>query len=237
MSRPSRPSFLLDLLLPAECAGCHRAGVPWCRRCDRALAELGLPSGPSTVVPDPPPEGLPITVAWGLYDDPLKSAVTAWKDEGRRDLTPRLARLLAVAMETACAEAGWTRGPVLIVPAPSSSRSTRVRGDMPLVDLAGSAVEALRSRRTLRLVPAVHPARAVADQAGLSAVSRTANLHSAYAVAPRWLPVLRDRRCVVVDDVLTTGATISECARALMQAGAIQVRGATVAISRRRTAR
>lgn len=227
---------MLDLVLPAECAGCHRAGASWCRRCDRALTRLALPSGPSMVVPDPPPRRLPDTVAWGLYDDPLRAAITAWKDEGRRDLLTVLAPLLAAAMEAACAHADWTQGPVLIVPAPSSSRSTRIRGDMPSVDLAGGAVRAHLSRRTLRLVPAVAPARAVADQAGLSATSRTANLRRAHVVASRWLPVVRDRRCLVVDDVLTTGATITECARALMQAGAMEVRGATVAISRRRTA-
>ena len=231
------PHALLDLVLPAECAGCHRAGRTWCRRCDRALASLALPGGPSTVLPDPPLSGQPVTVAWGLYGDPLRAAVTAWKDEGRRDLLATLAPLLAAAVEVACGSAGWTRGPVLIVPAPSSSRSTRVRGDTPLVDLAEAVVAALTARTglaMLRLAPALRPSRGIRDQAGLSAASRAVNLRRAHVVASPWLPVVQGRRCLIVDDVLTTGTTLTESARALAQAGALEVRAATVAMSRRR---
>ncbi len=82
-------------------------------------------------------------------------------------------------------------------------------------------------------MPALHHGRRVADQAGLSIVDRRRNLAGAVSVKPRWRNVIRDRDLVVVDDVVTTGATISEAARALHRAGALGVVGAAIAAAQR----
>ena len=78
--------------------------------------------------------------------------------------------------------------------------------------------------------------RRVQDQAGLSAQARAANLEHAVMVRPGARAALAGVPCVVVDDVVTTGATLAECARALRAAGAGPVVAATVAATARRPA-
>jgi predicted amidophosphoribosyltransferase len=77
----------------------------------------------------------------------------------------------------------------------------------------------------------------VQDQAGLGAAARLQNLHGALRVVPGWAPYLSGRDCVIVDDVVTTGATLLDCARALEKAGARVRAAATVAATRRRDGR
>lgn len=223
---------LLDLVLPTECAGCHRTGLPWCRRCRRALDRLAFPGGPRPVTPDPPPAGVPYVYAWGAYADPLRAAITAWKDEGRRDLASELAPLLGAALSAAVEGADGASMP-LVVPAPSSRRSRRVRGDVPLHDLAGRAVDVL-SLPGLEVVAALDERRGVRDQSGLATTARQANVSGAFHVPRARRPWLAGRDCVVVDDVMTTGATLVESARALQDSGAGRVLGAVVAVPRRR---
>ncbi|GAA1967536.1 ComF family protein [Terrabacter lapilli] len=263
-----RASDLADLVLPRECGGCLRAGVDWCPRCARALRRLAfvLPGAGSVaaptadlartpgrgertapggggpwVVPHPAPEGMPPVYAWGIYADPLRAAVSAWKDAGRRDLVPVLLPLLREALDGALWGAGWPEGVALVVPAPSSRRAVRQRGDTPMVGLCEAAVTALGGPRrpggrggpVLRVAPALRHVRRVEDQSGLGTAERRGNLARALEVDPRWGEVVRGRRCVLVDDVVTTGATLAEAARALRSAGALGVVGAAMAATQR----
>lgn len=232
--------MLLDLALPLECAGCHRPGAPWCARCARALERLAFPEGPRPVTPVPPPPGVPLVFAWGIYADPLKAVVTAWKDEGRRDLVRHLAPLLAVASAQAAsavvrpAPESPSRASVVVVPAPSSRAARRHRGDVPLEGLAREAVGRLVPGAA-HLVRALDERRGVRDQAGLATAARRDNVKGAFWVPERLRAVVSGRPCVVVDDIMTTGATLVECARALGEAGACDVVGATIAVPRRRS--
>jgi predicted amidophosphoribosyltransferase len=225
-------SRLVDLVLPTECAACHRPGTRWCARCDVALQRLELGPEPVPVRPRPLPPLMPPTHAVVAYADPVRAAVSAWKDADRRDLVAVLGPLLDRSVEAALVDAGWVDRPVVVVPAPSSAAAQRRRGDAPLLDLATWV--GLRPRHArLRVVPALRQVRRVADQSGLNISDRRRNLAGAMAVKPMWHNVIRDRYVVVVDDVVTTGATLAEAARALRRCGAVQVVGASVAAAQR----
>lgn len=179
--------------------------------------------------------------------------MTAWKDEGRRDLTDLLAGLLAESLR-ACLEddpaaenaPAVELSPCLLVPVPSSRRAVRRRGDAPLDSLALQALQALtdhpspglapRAAASLRFAPALTQARAVGEQSRLDIGHRWSNLDGSLRVAPAWRVVVAGRRCIVADDVVTTGATVAEAARALRAAGATEVRVAAVAATPRRSA-
>ncbi|WP_188744878.1 ComF family protein [Phycicoccus endophyticus] len=216
------------LVLPPRCGGCGEAGGPWCAAC-RAAARRP-PEGPVR----PPAAGAPPCWASTLLEGPVRAAVTAVKDEGRVDLRPELAGLLAVALGRALREDPVLRRdvrgvrPVVLVPVPGSPAARRRRGEDATLVLAREAVA--------RLGPPAPPLRAVlrhtrrvGDQARLGRQARAANLAGALAVPPVARDAVRGAACVVLDDVVTTGATLAEAARALRSAGAVHVAGAVVA--------
>lgn len=231
------PTALLDLVVPLECAGCRRPGRGWCGRCDRALTGVALLDPAAGHAHGA--MGMPLVRAWGEYAEPLRSAITAWKDEGRRDLGPLLGGLLVSAVVDVQAAARWQRLPCLVVPVPSSRRSVRQRGDAPLETLTRQAFGGGPSQNrppagSFRVATALTHGRRVLDQARLDTASRWSNLAGSMTVATEWAGVVRSRRCIVVDDVITTGSTIAEATRALREAGAQDVVAATVAATRRR---
>lgn len=225
---------LADLVLPLGCGGCGRAGLRWCADCAAALAD----PRPVTWQPSPCPPGYPPTVTSLRYEGPVRVAVHAWKDGGRRDLAPVLAAALAPALAAAVRDAvAEGHGAPLLVPAPSARRTARRRGERPLprlvrLALAGRAGPGaqVEVREALLLV------RAVRDQAGLGARERHANLSGAVQLRPGDRRRVAATSVVVVDDVVTTGATLVACTDALHRAGAASVRAATLAATPRRGA-
>lgn len=209
---------LLDLVLPRDCAGCGAPGRALCRACTGLL--LGAP--PFAHRPSPAPAGLPPLTAAAVYDGVVRALLLAHKEHGRVGLAGPLGRALAAAA------APYGPG-VVVVPVPSSRAAVRARGHDHARRLASGAARALG----LRASPLLVPVRAVADQSGLDAVSRAGNLAGALGARRD----LSGVEVLVVDDVVTTGATLAEAARALTAAGA-RVRGAAVvaATARRRPA-
>jgi predicted amidophosphoribosyltransferase len=231
---------LADLALRRQCAGCGHAGTSWCGDCADTLG--GRPTRRLLQAPadgGPPSSVLPV---WSTaeYSDQVRAGVVAWKDRGRADLTPVLAqalrRAVLAATQDLTATRGQTRGrPLLLVPAPSSRRTRRARGHDPVRDLAARCATGLRRRDVdVRVVPALAQARRVEDQAGLGAAARQQNLSGALRVVRGWAAYVRGRDCLLVDDVVTTGATLLDCLRALDAAGARVLAAATVAATRRR---
>ena len=232
---------LTDLALPVGCAACGCPDHLLCPACAADLAAALWPAGPRAVRPRPVPTGLPRVHSAGRYAGSLAAVVSAYKDDDRRDCLGLLARLLAGSLDAAVAGCPelvmrWRRGdgPVLVVPVPSSAAARRRRGDAPLRAVAERAVTGFDPTEAV-LADALRARRRVADQAGLGARERAVNLDHAMAVRPRWEAVVDGAPCVVVDDVLTTGSTLVEAARALRAAGATAVVAATICATQRRS--
>ncbi|HEY3688443.1 MAG TPA: phosphoribosyltransferase family protein [Streptosporangiaceae bacterium] len=153
----------------------------------------------------------------------------AYKERGRRELAPLLARLLTRSA-TACLAAAAPPGgspPVVLVPVPTRRAAAVRRGDDPVGRLAGCAARAVGGT----VLDVLRYRRPVADQAGLRAPERAANLGGAFHVPPRFRREMRSASgalVIVVDDVCTTGATLAEAGRALAESGCRPV-GAAVA--------
>ncbi|HET6969286.1 MAG TPA: ComF family protein [Ornithinibacter sp.] len=238
----------VDLVLPAGCAVCgeavcREAGGALCRRCRADVRASALPGGAGNVTSSPAPPGMPVCWAAARFEGALRSAVTAYKDEGRRDLRPLLADGLALALSTSLATEPTLRGAlasgerVLVVPLPTSRASRRRRGDDPVGDLARAAVQQVRGRAAvpLAVAPVLAHTRAVADQARLGRTARRDNLAGAIEVTAAGRDAVRGSVCVLADDVVTTGATFAEAARSLRAAGARHVVAVAVAATPRRS--
>jgi predicted amidophosphoribosyltransferase len=120
--------------------------------------------------------------------------------------------------------------PLALVPMPSSRRSRRARGHEPVRDLARTAASGLRRRGLpVMVLPVLRQSGRVADQAGLGSAERQRNLAGALVVRPGWRPRLDARPVLLVDDVVTTGSTLTEARRVLVEAGAVVLGAATVA--------
>ncbi|MET8459994.1 ComF family protein [Streptomyces parvulus] len=222
---------LTDLVLPAECGGCGRMRAVLCPRCRTALS--GTP--PRRVRPDPEPAGLPPVHAAAPYADEVRAALLAHKERGVLALTPPLGEALAAAVRAGLLATGsgvggpagfgvggpdGSPGPVLLVPVPSARRAVRRRGHDPARRIALAAAGELRRTGTpARVAALLRQRHAVADQAGLDARQRLDNLAGALAVAPGGGRLLCGGGPVVlVDDLMTTGASLTEAARALRAA-------------------
>lgn len=167
--------------------------------------------------------------SFGLYAGKLRQAVLRVKFSGDERLGARLGALLATTWDL-LPWAGGSDSP-LIIPVPLHPARRRERGFNQSELLAVGLARALRRQRT-GAAPQVardclRRKRATPPQTGLSVAARRENLRGAFAVIKP--DVFRGRRIVLVDDVMTTGATLSACASALKKAGAAQVMGLTLA--------
>jgi predicted amidophosphoribosyltransferase len=223
---------LLDLVLPAACVGCGTDGSCWCPACGATLA-----GGPWATTPDPCPPGFPATWAVAAYEGPVRAATVAHKERGVRAVRAPLAAALAVSVAAALSDGtgGLLHPRVVLVPAPSRGAAVRSRGDDPTLGLARCAARRLaRAGLPATVVPALRLARSTADQAGLGAQERADNLAGAARVPHRLVAAVAGRPVVLVDDVVTTGATLVESTRALRVAGGVLVGAAVVAATPRR---
>lgn len=214
-----------DLLIGACCAGCGGPALLLCRSCGTAMRPQPVLGTPSRELDVP-------SVAGGTNTGILRRVVVTWKEQGVTRLTGVLDHHLAAAVVPHA-----TPGrPVVLVPVPTSRRSRRERGCDLVDELSRAAARRLRQAGVEAVVrQGLTHAHETRDQAGLGAEARWANLEGAF----RSTGTLRGARAgtgadiVVVDDILTTGATVTEALRALCAAGHRPVGVAVVATTPR----
>jgi ComF family protein len=226
---------VLAVVFPSDCPACgrplaHPGQGPLCEPCwaglprhQAVLCRCGLPLPPGLSACGRCRRGrqpFAAGASLGPYEGTLRVVLHELKYAGRRRAAPRLAEALledpAVASLVATSD--------VLVPVPLHPRRLRERGFNQSLLLA----EAL-ARRTARPVCKDALVRRVdtIPQAGLSAAARRRNVREAFAVRRR--ASVAGKTVTLVDDVLTTGATVLACARRLEEAGASEVRLVTVA--------
>lgn len=218
-----------DLWLGASCAGC---GEPGRSVCDGCRARLGGPPRPAR--PEPCPPTLPPAFAVAGYEGAVRRLVLEYKERGNLALRRPLGNALAAAVLAVAGAARSPIGRVALVPVPTTRAAVRRRGHSPVLSMARHAAHRVRPDLDCTLVPALGIRRPTADQAGLDALARAVNVAGAYAPMTRLRGRLAGVPVVVVDDVITTGATAGEASRALAAAGATVLGIAVVAATPRR---
>jgi predicted amidophosphoribosyltransferase len=223
---------LLDLVLPAACAGCGgpAGGRPLCPACAAVLA-AGVAA---EVCPTPAPAGFPRCAALGGYDGVLREALLQYKERGRHPLGAVLGERLAAAVRVAAPG----RLPVLLVPVPGTAAAVRKRHGDHMVRLARIASQVLRTAGVPAAVGYPLRARPRPDSTGLTSAERGVVATASFVCRPRRLGPIRAAtsagiRLVVLDDVVTTGATLA-AVTTLLAASGVPVSGAAVLAATRR---
>ncbi|GAB1815790.1 ComF family protein [Mycobacterium sp. MUNTM1] len=198
---------MLDLFLPAECGGC---GAPSTRWCDACAGELSVAADQPHVVNPRIDPGVPV-FALGRYANARRRAILALKEQGRADLVDPLAHALAVGVHRLLWW-GIVATPLTVVPAPTRRSAARRRGGDPVARVARAAVA---RHPDITVAPALRFKALTRDSVGLGTAARERNV--AGRVVLRGAPPHTE--VVVVDDIITTGATARESVRILQAAG------------------
>lgn len=207
---------LLDVLLPPACAGCGSTGAVWCAACGASLRpasdprERFLRADPGVVVGDE----LEVAVAAFAYEDRLRRGLARLK----YGATPRLAAPLADAAALHGRGLIAVIGPATLVPVPVHADRLRERG----YNQASLLATALARRLGVQTADLLVRQRPTEKQHRLNRAARLRNLEGAFALAPGRIP---PRNVLLVDDILTTSATLEACAKVLRAAGCERVAG------------
>ncbi len=207
-------ALLLDLVYPPRCGGCDRRGLLLCEQC---YSMIEHPPGLKSV------DRLDAVISAGAFKGPLRNAVHKFKYESDTPLAKPLARLISDALERDDRWLGEDGEPPVIMPVPLHQSRRRARGYNQSELLARELARITGWPLDKRLVRV----KSTRSQVGLHADERQQNVRDAFV----W-PGSEDDvplRVLLVDDVCTTGATLSECAFVLMAAGAEHIFAATVA--------
>lgn len=237
---------LFSVLFPSDCRLCHTpldniSRIPVCREClaaiesarepqcvvcgDRLLAaSLLRGDGRCTNCRDLEPE-FERAVSFGEYAGDLRGLIHLLKYESVTPVAVPLGGMLAQAIEELLSGRRGSVNPLLI-PVPLHSRRRRSRGFNQAERIAREAAKRLDPPLAVASGILVRQ-RDTISQVGLSRQERIENVRDAFRVTGRGR--IQGRTLIVVDDVMTTGTTLSECARVLKQAGADKVWAVTVA--------
>jgi ComF family protein len=214
---------LLDVLLPPACPGCGREGAAVCSKCLPSLARRrdeppGVPLGLATTQP----RGL-VQLEWCCsYSGVARAALAALKYDGELRLVDVLAEQMA---------ARWGRAGIggdVLVPVPVHAARLKERGFDQAELLARAAGRLLK----MPVATVLERAARTAAQHSLGRRARAANVGGAFSIKAGGRRQVSGGWIMLVDDVVTTGATLSGCAAALYAAGAHAVSGLALARER-----
>ncbi len=220
----------LDIALPTLCVACREPvdGEGVCAACWAKLSFIAPPFCPRLGIPFvyDPGEGLlsmeaianPPAYARARaavrYDDVAKTLVHALKYQDRTDLAPTMGRWMARAGREFLEDAD------LLVPVPLHWR----RGWSRRYNQSGALARAIERQSGVKVASeALRRIRPTQQQIGLNRTQRASNVQGAFKVASHRQSEIQGARVILVDDVLTSGATIDACARALLRAKAASV--------------
>lgn len=217
----------LDWIYPPTCGGCGDPGSRWCMACEARVEMIHPPvcnrcgrKGESSrtckTCETFPPQFTSIQ-SWAFYDGPVRSAIQRLKY--KRDIA--LGESLSRNLVTMLNKTNWHID--LIAPVPLSIARQAERGYNQAALLSIPVALGLRipySPTALRKV------RDTQSQVGLSLHQRRENIEDAFWANPK---SVKGKKVLVIDDVITSGATLNECAGSLFAAGAEAVYGLTIA--------
>ncbi len=236
-------SSLSAVFFPSDCRLCHTPLVsvtrlPVCPECLNSLvpirlaqcvlcgerlapAQLLIGNGQSQACCEYPPN-FDRAVSYGEYESGLRGLIHLLKYDGVIPAAKPLGKLLADSIE----QLRLTDADALVIPVPLHSSKRRERRFNQAELIARAALKHLPPQFALDRNVLVRE-RATRSQVGLDREARIQNMHGAFRVIDPQR--INGRTVIVVDDVMTTGTTVSECARVLKRAGAARVYAATVA--------
>jgi len=217
----------LDIALPTLCVACREPveGEGVCATCWAKLSFIAPPFCPRLGIPfvyDPGPDMLSMEAianppayararAAVRYDDVARTLVHALKYQDRTDLAPAMGRWMARAGRELLGDAD------VLVPVPLHWR----RGWSRRYNQSGALARIIEHHTGVAIATeALRRIRPTEQQIGLSRPQRASNVQGAFKVAPDRQNLIVGRRVVLIDDVLTSGATVDACARALLRAKA-----------------
>src|ERR1700720_1135996 len=222
--------LVLDIALPTLCVACREPvdGEGVCANCWSKLSFIAKPFCPKLGIPfvyDPGPELLSMEAianppayararAAVRYDDVARTLVHALKYQDRTDLAPAMGRWMARAGRELLEEAD------VLVPVPLHRRRAWGRR----YNQSGALARIIERQTGIKVAPeALRRICPTQQQIGLSKPQRASNVQGAFKVSTLRQSQIAGRRVVLIDDVLTSGATVDACARALLRAKAVQV--------------
>jgi ComF family protein len=204
----------LDLLFPPRCAGCGKVDTYWCANCQIEIDAIPFPALQPLEINAPQL----IVATTGKHEGRLQNAIWALKYENARQVSAVLGQRLTHRLDNT----DWTID--IIIPVPLHTKRLRERG-YNQSQLMGDYIA---RQRGIAMVPqAITRQIDTRSQVGLNAQERQENMHNAFTVDP----LVRDKTILLIDDVFTTGATLSACTQAALDAGARAVYGLTVTMA------
>lgn len=203
-------SLAIDLLFPPRCVGCGQIDTFWCSKCQQEITGMSIEEH---IEPRAPLQGIAAS-AWHIGK--IREAVQALKYEN----TPALAKPLGEKLAHCLRQQDWTIDTIVPVPLHTKRLAERGYNQAQLLAEQVAAITGTRCEAN-----ALQRVRETQSQVTISGAERLKNIQDAFAANSQ---LVNGQSILVIDDVYTTGSTMSACGEALISAGASLVYGLTV---------